>query len=206
MTAGTGTATPALVSLDDVRRAAERIGGRVHRTSVLRSSSLGKAWGVRLDLKAELFQRTGSFKARGALNTVLSLPAAERARGVITVSAGNAGAAVAFAAASVGVPGTVVMPATAVSAKVAACRAYGADVVLTDGDLVDTYLATVATTGRIPVHPFDHPRPWSRGPAPSGWRSPKRCPTPRWSSSRSAGAVSSPASPPHWRPCRRERG
>ncbi len=157
MTAGTGTATPALVSLDDVRRAAERIGGRVHRTPVLRSSSLGEAWGVRLDLKAELFQRTGSFKARGALNTVLSLPAAERARGVITLSAGNAGAAVAFAAASVGVPGTVVMPTRAVPAKVAACRAYGADVVLTDGDLVDTYLATVATTGRIPVHPFDDP-------------------------------------------------
>jgi threonine dehydratase len=157
MTRGTGTATPALVTLDDVRRAAERIAGRVHRTPVLRSSSLGEAWGVRLDLKVELFQRTGSFKARGALNKVLSLPAAERARGVITLSAGNAGAAVAYAAASVGVPGTVVMPATAVPAKVAACRAYGADVVLTDGDLVDTYLAAVAETGRVPVHPFDDP-------------------------------------------------
>lgn len=155
MTGATGTA--ALVTLDDVRRAAERIDGRVHRTPVLRSSSLGEAWGVRLDLKAEVFQRTGSFKARGALNKVLSLPAGERARGVITLSAGNAGAAVAYAAASVGVPGTVVMPATAVPAKIAACRAYGADVVLTDGDLVDTYLATVAETGRVPVHPFDDP-------------------------------------------------
>jgi threonine dehydratase len=157
VTGSTGVATPARVTLDDVRRAAERLDGRVHRTPVLRSSSLGEAWGVRLDLKAELFQRTGSFKARGALNTVLSLPAAERARGVITVSAGNAGAAVAFAAASVGVPGTVVMPATAVPAKVAACRAYGADVVLTEADLLDTYLATVAETGRVPVHPFDDP-------------------------------------------------
>jgi threonine dehydratase len=129
----------------------------VHRTPVHRSTSLGELWGVRLDLKAELFQRTGSFKARGALNTVLSLSAEERARGVITLSAGNAGAAVAFAAASVGVPGTVVMPATAVPAKVAACRAYGADVVLTEGDLVDVYLATLAETGRVPVHPFDDP-------------------------------------------------
>lgn len=149
--------TTTLVTLDDVRAAADRLTGRVHRTPVLRSSSLGEAWGVRLDLKAEVFQRTGSFKARGALNKVLSLPESERALGVITLSAGNAGAAVAYAAASVGVPGTVVMPATAVPAKVAACRAYGADVVLTDGDLVDTYLATVAETGRTPVHPFDDP-------------------------------------------------
>jgi threonine dehydratase len=145
----------ALVGIDDVRRAADRLAGRVHRTPVLRSSTLGRLWGVQLDLKAELFQKTGSFKARGALNAVLSLPAAERARGVITVSAGNAGAAVAFAAASVGVPGTVVMPATAVPAKIAACRAYGADVVLTEGDLLEAYAATVAQTGRVPVHPFD---------------------------------------------------
>ncbi len=153
----TGGTTTTLVTLDDVQAAAGRLTGRVHRTPVLRQSSLGDAWGVRLDLKAEVFQRTGSFKARGALNKVLSLPEVERTRGVITLSAGNAGAAVAYAAASVGVPGTVVMPATAVPAKVAACRAYGADVVLTGGDLVDTYLATVAETGRTPVHPFDDP-------------------------------------------------
>ncbi len=157
MTGGTRSSATALVGIDDVRRAADRLAGRVHRTPVLRSTTLGELWGVRLDLKAEVFQRTGSFKARGALNTVLSLPAEERVRGVITVSAGNAGAAVAYAATSVGVPGTVVMPATAVPAKIAACRAYGADVVLTDGDLLDTYLATVAETGRVPVHPFDDP-------------------------------------------------
>jgi threonine dehydratase len=154
---GRSTTEARLVTLDDVRAAAGRLAGRVHRTPVLRSTSLGERWGVRLDLKAELFQRTGSFKPRGALNKVLSLPAEERARGVITLSAGNAGAAVAFAAASVGVPGTVVMPTTAVPAKVAACRAYGADVVLTDGDLVDAYLAAVAESGRTPVHPFDDP-------------------------------------------------
>lgn len=146
-----------LVGLDDVRRAAARISGRVHRTPVLRYSGLGERWGVRLDLKAELFQRTGSFKARGALNKVLSLSPEDRARGVITVSAGNAGAAVAYAAASVGVSGTVVMPARAVPAKVAATRAYGADVVLTDGDLLECYLQTQAETGRVAVHPFDDP-------------------------------------------------
>jgi threonine dehydratase len=157
VTVEAGPAAPGLVTLDEVRAAARRLAGRVHRTPVLRSRSLGEAWGVRLDLKAEVFQRTGSFKPRGALNKVLTLPDADRARGVITLSAGNAGAAVAYAAASVGVPGTVVMPTTAVPAKVAACRAYGADVVLTDGDLVDTYLDTVARTGRVPVHPFDDP-------------------------------------------------
>lgn len=154
---GTDMAGRSLVSLDSIRLAAERLQDRVHRTPVLRSTGLGRLWDVRLDLKAEPFQRTGSFKARGALNKILSLPAADRARGVITLSAGNAGAAVAYAAASVGVPGTVVMPATAVPAKIAACRAYGAEVVLTDGDLLDTYEATVAETGRIPVHPFDDP-------------------------------------------------
>jgi threonine dehydratase len=153
------TAAPAdgLVGIADVRRAAQRLAGRVHRTPVLRSTGLGGLWGVRLDLKAELFQRTGSFKARGALNKVLSLSPEERARGVITVSAGNAGAAVAYAAASVGVPGTVVMPATAVPAKVAATRAYGADVVQTEGDLLACYLETQQSTGRVAVHPFDDP-------------------------------------------------
>ena len=146
-----------LVTLEDVRAAAARIGEHVHRTPVLRSRTLGQAWGVRLDLKAELFQRTGSFKARGALSKVLSLSPQERARGVITVSAGNAGAAVAYAAARVGVPGTVVMPATAVPAKVAATRAYGADVVLTEGDLLECYLETQVRTGRVAVHPFDDP-------------------------------------------------
>ncbi len=146
-----------LITLDEVRRAAARIAGRVHRTPVLRSTGLGDRWGVRLDLKAELFQRTGSFKARGALNKVLALSPQDRARGVITVSAGNAGAAVAYAAASVGVPATVVMPATAVPAKVAATRAYGADVALTEGDLLECYLATQERTGRVAVHPFDDP-------------------------------------------------
>lgn len=146
-----------LVTLDDIHRAAEAIAGRVHRTPVLRSTALGERWGVRLDLKAELFQRTGSFKARGALTKVLALSPEERARGVITVSAGNAGAALAYASASVGIPGTVVMPATAVPAKVAATRAYGADVVLTDGDLLESYLRTQEQTGRVPVHPFDDP-------------------------------------------------
>ncbi|MBA2644463.1 MAG: pyridoxal-phosphate dependent enzyme, partial [Solirubrobacterales bacterium] len=147
--------TGALVDVEEVRRAADRLGGRIHRTPVLRSTGLGALWGVRLDQKAELFQRTGSFKARGALNKVLSLSPDERAHGVITVSAGNAGAAVAYAAAGVGVPGTVVMPATAVPAKVAATRAYGAQVVQTDGDLLECYLATQESTGRVPVHPFD---------------------------------------------------
>ena len=71
-------ARPALVTLDDVRAAAAQLAGRVHRTPVLRSTSLGQLWDVRLDLKAEVLQRTGSFKARGALNKVLSLSAAER--------------------------------------------------------------------------------------------------------------------------------
>lgn len=115
------------VTLDDVRAAQARIMPHLHRTPLLATASLSGMTDTRLSLKAEAFQRTGSFKARGALNAMLQLTPEERERGVVTLSAGNHGQGIAFAAAKVGVTAHVFMPETAVPTKVAAIRGYGAE-------------------------------------------------------------------------------
>ena len=91
-----------MIALDDVERAARTIAGRVHRTPLLYSTTLGA------HLKAELFQKTGAFKVRGALNKIASLTRGERRHGVATVSAGNAGQAVAWAAREAGADALIV--------------------------------------------------------------------------------------------------
>jgi len=114
---------------------------------------------VNLFLKCECFQKTGSFKARGALNKVLSLGEDERARGLITVSAGNHAQAVAWAAREVGVPCTVVMPTDAPRSKIAAVEGYGAEVLAHPdrSELFDRLHEEQEKRGSIFVHPFDDP-------------------------------------------------
>src|SRR5918995_2090579 len=141
---------------DDVLQAAERIRGRVHRTPTFSSRTLGE----RTFLKAELFQKTGSFKARGVLNKLASLTAEERKRGVIGISAGNHAQALAWGAALERIDCLVVMYASASAAKVAATRAYGAHVDLEAADAVEAFERLddhIRTTGRTLVHPFDDP-------------------------------------------------
>ena len=87
-------------SLEDIRQAAAGLHGRIHRTPMLESSALDAIFGGPLTMKAELFQKTGSFKVRGLLHKTLQLTAEERERGLITVSAGNAAGALAWAAGS----------------------------------------------------------------------------------------------------------
>src|SRR5215212_3140163 len=118
-----------LPTLADVRAARERIAGLLHLTPVMSATRLGQRVGASLSLKCESLQKTGSFKVRGALNTVAQLDPESRARGVITVSAGNHAQALAWASRDAGVPCTVVMPTIASRAKVEASRGYGADVV-----------------------------------------------------------------------------
>lgn len=157
MTPDTGT----LPTFEHVRAAAATIADAVHRTPTLRSTTLGRELGVPAALKAELFQRSGSFKLRGALNWVRALPAAERARGVITVSAGNHAQSVALACAEEGVDALVLMPAAASEAKVAAARGYGATVDLDSADAADAFermRAISAESGRLVLHPFDDAR------------------------------------------------
>ena len=144
------------VTPDDVQKAAATIRGTVHRTPTFTSRSLGPGH----HLKAELFQRTGSFKARGALNKVRALTPDERARGVIGVSAGNHAQALAWAAAEEGVDALVVMWATASAAKIDATRAYGAAIDLeaaTPADAFDRLRTLERETDRVFVHPFDDP-------------------------------------------------
>lgn len=145
-------------TIDDVRAAAARIAPHVHRTPTFSATSLGAlAGGVRLFVKAELFQKTGSFKVRGAVNAVLSLTDEQRAAGLVTMSAGNHAAALAHAAAAVGTTAVVVMPAHANPGKIAAVESYGGEVVLTDGPMHDRMTAIQEETGRTLVHPFDDP-------------------------------------------------
>lgn len=115
------------VTLDDIKAAQKRIMPHLHRTPLLSSATLSRMTGTELSLKAETFQRTCSFKARGALNAALLLTADERARGIITLSAGNHGQGLAFAASMVGTRAVVFMPESAVPTKVEAIRSYGAE-------------------------------------------------------------------------------
>ena len=143
------------VTREDVERAREVLAGRIHRTPIFGSTALG---GV--SLKAELFQKTGSFKARGALNRLAALTPDERARGVVTWSAGNHAQAVAWAAAEAGVDCLVEMWQTASPVKVEATRGYGATVDVSAPDPAAAYertLEVVEREGRIFVHPHSDP-------------------------------------------------
>ena len=145
-----------MLTAADVRRARERISGLVHRTPMLRSSSLGELLGgVDLHLKAELFQRTGSFKPRGVANKLLSLSDEEKARGFVSISRGNHAQALAYAATAIGTRATIVMAADAVPSKVSATRAYGGEVVLTQGDIWELCQRLMVDRQLTLVHPFD---------------------------------------------------
>lgn len=146
------------VTIDDVRDARERIAGRLHLTPVLSATRIGAPRGVRLFLKCESLQKTGSFKSRGVLNRIDRLTPDERARGVVAVSAGNHAQALAWAATASGVRATVVMPERASRAKVEASRGYGGEVVLfgeTSVQALDHARALERERGLTFVHPFD---------------------------------------------------
>ena len=146
-------------SFDDVLAAAARIAPFVHRTPVMTSATLDRELGAQVFFKCENLQKVGAFKARGAVNTVLSLSDREAAGGVITHSSGNHAAALAYAAGIRGIPCTVVMPDDAPAVKVTAVRGYGAEVVFckqTDREAVCE--RDREARGSTLVHPFDNPR------------------------------------------------
>ncbi len=158
-----------LVGLEEIDAARRRIEGLVHRTPILWSTTaarvLTRSGGPRIAddrvyLKAEHLQKTGSFKARGLANRIATLSPEQRGRGAITMSAGNAGQAYAWAGRAAGVPMTVVMQAAANPSKVAACREYGAEVVLHGADVVEAFAELDRLRderGLTFVHPFDDP-------------------------------------------------
>lgn len=146
-----------LVGLKDILEAKRVIAGYLHRTPMIRSTTLGRRIGAELYFKAEIFQKTGSFKPRGALNKLKNLTEAEKARGVITISAGNHAQGLAYAASLLGIEATVVMPQTAVKSKVEATKGYGASVILHGSvkDLMPKCLELQQERGLTFVHPFD---------------------------------------------------
>ncbi|HET7699890.1 MAG TPA: pyridoxal-phosphate dependent enzyme [Candidatus Limnocylindria bacterium] len=147
------------ISLGDVQRARAIGAPHLHRTPMLSSRTLGARIGATAYLKAECFQRTGSFKPRGALFAVASLTGDQRRAGIVTMSAGNAAAAISYAASAVGVPVTVAMPQSAPRMKVDATRGYGGQVRFAD-DMTGVR-ALVASlqqeTGAYFLHPYDDP-------------------------------------------------
>jgi threonine dehydratase len=118
------------ISIEDIRAARESIRSHIHRTPLFGSRYLSGLTATDLFLKAENLQKTGSFKPRGVVNAVLALSRQEQARGVLTFSAGNTASALAYAAASAGVPAVVLMPETAPRGKIEAVRGYGAELIL----------------------------------------------------------------------------
>jgi threonine dehydratase len=149
-----------VLTLDDVYRARERIGERLHRTPMLSSRTLSERVGVPVHFKAELLQRTGAFKPRGVLNKLSTLTEDEKEKGVISISAGNHAQALAYASAVEGIDALVVMWQTASPMKIAAARAYGATVDDSPPDIPAAFEhldRLVEETGRTLVHPYDDP-------------------------------------------------
>lgn len=121
-----------MITIQDIYQAQERIAPYIQATPLLRAAALDQALGCRVYLKAECMQTTGAFKLRGAMNRLLSIPAADRAGGVVAASSGNHGRAVAHGARLLGCPAVIVIPRTAPKVKVEAIRALGAEVVQCD--------------------------------------------------------------------------
>lgn len=145
-----------IMQIADIRTAAERIDGHVKRTPLTRSETLSERLGTNVYVKYELFQKTGSFKARGAFNKMLSMSSDERARGVVAVSGGNHAQAVAYAARQLGIDAVLIMPQSTPQNYVDATRGHGATL-----DLMPTIAAAFSKAdeyiaeGRVFLHPFD---------------------------------------------------
>lgn len=148
------------LTLEDFREARARAQRHIHRTPVLRSTTLSAITGAQVYLKAELFQKCGSYKVRGPLNVLAQMKPDLRQKGIICSSAGNHAQGVALAARVHGVPAVVVMATHARKAKIDATRAYGAEVILHGAIWDDAYaksLEIMRERELTYVHPFDDP-------------------------------------------------
>ncbi|MFJ9895833.1 threonine/serine dehydratase [Streptomyces sp. NPDC091280] len=147
-----------MIGISEIEAAAERIAGHVVRTPTVESPGLSELLGVPVTTKLELLQRTGSFKARGATAKLLSLGEEELAAGVVAVSGGNHGIALAVMAAALDVKATVVMPRSAPARSVALVEAAGASLRLTE-DMPSAFALVnrLRDEGLTLVHPFDDP-------------------------------------------------
>lgn len=149
-----------LPDYSDVIAAAQRLQGYAHQTPVFTSRTLDAETGAQVFIKCENLQRTGSFKFRGAFNALSQFDAQQRKAGVVAFSSGNHAQGIALAAQLLGMPATIVMPADAPAAKVAATREYGASVVLYDRfneDREQIGRTLAVEHGMTLIPPYDHP-------------------------------------------------
>src|SRR5437764_5422804 len=147
-----------IVTLADIETARRTIGAQVLRTPMLPAPKLSALTGAEVWVKYENLQVTNSFKERGAVVKLATLSAAERARGVIAMSAGNHAQAVAYHAKRLGIPAIIVMPETTPSTKVERTRSHGAQVILSGETLADSQItaeALVREKGLVLIHPYD---------------------------------------------------
>ena len=143
----------------DIEQAHERIKSYIHRTPVMTSNSLDELAGCQVYFKCENFQKVGAFKARGAMNAVLSLSREERARGVATHSSGNHAQALARAAKIMGIKAYIVMPRTAPEIKKKGVKGYGGEIFECEPTLASresTLIEVVKKTGAVEIHPFNN--------------------------------------------------
>lgn len=148
------------VTYDDIESAAARLAGIAQRTPVLTSRTIDRRTHARVYFKCENFQRTGSFKFRGAYNALAQLSPEQKKKGVIAYSSGNHAQAIACSGELLGVPATIIMPDNAPDVKIAATRSYGAEVILynpqeTKREELGQQLAQ--ERGLILIPPYDHP-------------------------------------------------
>ncbi|HKP46689.1 MAG TPA: pyridoxal-phosphate dependent enzyme [Pyrinomonadaceae bacterium] len=147
-----------MLNLADIRKAAERIHGRVHRTPVMTSRQFNRRAGCEVFFKCENLQRAGAFKIRGATNKILSLTDEEKRRGVAAFSSGNHAQAVALASREAGVSAVIAMPDDAPKSKVAATKEYGAEINFYDRQNQDREAVAIEISqreGRVMVPPYD---------------------------------------------------
>jgi threonine dehydratase len=150
-----------MIALADIEAARRVLAGQVLRTPMLPAPKLSALTGATVSVKYENLQVTNSFKERGALNKLSALSESECARGVIAMSAGNHAQAVAYHAARIGIPATIVMPVTTPFVKVEATQALGAEVVLDGESLTESQMRAESIArerGLIWVHPYDDPK------------------------------------------------
>lgn len=145
-----------MITIDNIREARTRTASYVKRTPLERSETLSRHLGTNVYIKYELFQKTGSFKPRGAFNKLLTMSEAERANGVVAVSGGNHAQGVAYAAASLGVESLILMPANTPQNYLDATRGYGATVELLP-NIAEAFAAVErhVAEGKTFIHPFD---------------------------------------------------
>ena len=164
MTAKASTTTEAKsfpVTYADIEAAAGRLAGVAHRTPVLTSTTVNERTNSQVFFKCENFQRAGSFKFRGAYNALSQLSEEQKQQGVLTMSSGNHGQALALAGQLLDIPTTVLMPKDAPEVKQAATRGYGAEVILFDRAEVkrEELARNLARDRQLTlIHPYDHPQ------------------------------------------------